>query len=111
MAIGSEIVILPTMFICITLAIKSVVDSRTKRKILEGNVSQELIQTMLLAEEKSRQMSALKWGLVLTALGVSLGVIQATGMETGTPGTIGLLFGAAGIGMLLYHGITNKHKV
>src|SRR5258705_11553664 len=70
-----------TLFICIVLAIKVITDARVRRRIAETNPSEELVKTMLLADEQNRRLSALKWGLVLTVVGVAFGLISAMHLE------------------------------
>ena len=45
-------------FICVTLAIKIIVDSRLRRRMAETHASEELIKAMLMADERSRQTKA-----------------------------------------------------
>jgi len=97
-----------TLIVCITLAIKIVVDSRLRRRLAETNASDELIKAMLLADEQTRRLSALKWGLVLTLQGLAFGLIGWMGIEQLTPGAAGLLLGAAGVGLLGYHAMVNR---
>ncbi|MFA6985859.1 MAG: hypothetical protein WC213_06600, partial [Arenimonas sp.] len=97
-----------TAFICIVMAIKIVVENRLRRRLAETNASEDLIKSMLLADEQSRRLSALKWGLVMTLLGLAFGLIIALQLDSDNPGTWGLLIGAAGVGMLAYHGIVNR---
>jgi Mg2+/citrate symporter len=97
-----------SLFICILLAIKFVVDAHARRKLVEAHASEELIKAMLQAEEQTRRHSALKWGLVLTLLGLAFGLISALHLQPDNPGAWGLLIGAAGIGMLGYHAIANR---
>ena len=103
-----EILIPITFFIAIVMAIKIIVDSRLRRRLAETNASEDLIKSMLQADEQSRRLSALKWGLVLTLLGLAFGLISVLNLGTDNPGTWGLLLGAAGVGMLAYHGIANR---
>lgn len=97
-----------TLFIAVVMAIKVIVDSRLRRRLAESNASGELIKSMLEADEQGRRLSALKWGLVLTLIGLSFGLISALHLESDNPGTWGLLIGAAGVGMLAYHAIANR---
>lgn len=94
--------------LAIVMAIKIIVDSRLRRRLAETNASEDLIKSMLVADEQARRLSALKWGLVLTLIGLSFGLISALHLESDNPGTWGLLIGAAGIGMLAYHVIANR---
>jgi hypothetical protein len=103
-----EILIPITLFVAIVMAIKIIVDSRLRRRLAETNASEELVRSMLQADEASRRLSALKWGLVLTLIGLSFGLISALHLDSNNPGTWGLLIGAAGVGMLGYHAIANR---
>ena len=97
-----------TAFICIVMAIKIIVETRLRARLVETNASEDLIKSMLVADEQSRRLSALKWGLVLTLIGLAFGLISAMKLDSQDPGTWGLLIAAAGVGMLAYHGIANR---
>ncbi len=96
------------LFICVVLAIKVIVDAKVRKRIAETNPSEDLVKTMLLADEQSRRLSALKWGLVLTVVGVAFGLISGLHLSSDNPGSYGLLIGAAGVGMLAYHALANR---
>lgn len=95
-------------FICVVVAIKVIVETRLRARLAETNASQDLVKSMLAADEQSRRLSALKWGLVLTLIGLAFGLISAFNLDSQDPGTWGLLIAAAGVGMLAYHGIANR---
>ena len=95
-------------FVCIVYAIKVVVDSRIRRRLIETNGSEDLVKAMLVADEQDRRVSALKWGLVLTTVGVSFFIQQALKLGPQDPATYGLFFVAAGAGLLGYHLIASK---
>ena len=99
-----------TAFICVVMAIKIVMDARLRRRLAETNASEDLIKSMLVADEQSRRLSALKWGMVLTLVGGAFGLISALNLDSQDPGTWGLLIAAAGIGMLGYHGLANRAR-
>jgi hypothetical protein len=99
-----------TLFVCIVLAIKVVVDARVRRRIAETNPSEEAMTAMIAADEVSRKLSALKWGLVLTMLGIAFGIIDGANLSSEAPGAWGILFAAAGLGLLAYHGIANRFR-
>jgi len=103
-----EILIPIVLFICIFAAIKAVVDARVRSRMAEAHASEELVRAMLLADEQSRRVAALKWGIVLVVVGVAFGAIDLLGLRADAPGTWGLLLGAAGAGMLLFHGIAAR---
>jgi len=95
-------------FASIVMAIKIIVESRLRGRLADTNASEDLVKSMLVADEQARRLSALKWGLVLTLVGLAFGLISALKLDGDDPGTWGLLIGAAGVGMLAYHAIANR---
>lgn len=91
------------LFLSIVAAIKIVVDARVRRRMAETHASEDLVRSMLQADEQSRRLSALKWGLVLVLMGLSFGLIDALNLNPDDPATYGLLLGSAGLGLLGYH--------
>ena len=105
---GVEIVVPVVLFLCIVAVVKIIADTRLRRRLSETHASEELVKTMFLADEQNRRWGALKWGMVLTLLGLAFGLIDLLGLQPDSPATFGLLLGAAGIGMLGYHGVTKR---
>ena len=99
-----------TALICTVMAIKVIVEARLRSRMAETNASEDLVKSMLVADEQSRRLSALKWGLVLTLIGLAFGLISAMHLDSQDPGAWGLLIGAAGVGMLVYHAIANRAR-
>jgi hypothetical protein len=91
-----------TLFLCITYAIKSVVDARVRRQMVDSNGSQDLVRSMLEGEELRRRHGSLRWGVVLVALAIGFGVVDAGGWTDLGPGVIAILLGATGMGNLAY---------
>ena len=99
-----------SMIFGVVLAIKIVVDSRLRRRLAETNPSEDLMKSMMAADEVARRLSALKWGLVLTLLGAAFGIIDASNLDSNDPGAWGILLAAAGVGLLTYHALANKFR-
>lgn len=99
-----------TFFVCVTLAIKYIIDGRVRRRLAETNASEDLVKSILLADEQARRLSALKWGIVLSAVGIAFGLIGGLHLDTENPAIAGLLIGSAGIGMLIYHFVASKSR-
>ena len=97
-----ELLIPITLFICITYAIKAVVDARVRRQMVDSNGSQDLVRSILEGDEVSRRHSSLRWGILLLALAVGFMLIEAFGRTEVTPGVIAILLAVTGLGNLGY---------
>jgi hypothetical protein len=95
-----------TAFLCITYAIKSLVDARTRNKLIAANGSEELIRSLVQNEEQQRRHASVRWGVVLLCLAVGFALIEAFGWDEVTPGAIAVLLGATGLGNLVSFYIT-----
>ncbi|TAM99066.1 MAG: hypothetical protein EPN40_05775 [Rhodanobacteraceae bacterium] len=98
------------LFICITYAIKIVVDARVRSRIIDTGGPQELVNSIMRDEEQRRRHSSLHWGIVLLSVGVGFGLIQWFGWREVTPGVIAVLAGAVGLGNLVFFAIARKSR-
>jgi hypothetical protein len=99
-----------TLFLSIVAIIKFVMDARVRRRLAETHASEDLVRSMLEADERGRRLSALKWGLVLVLMGLSFGLIDLLDLGPEDPAVYGLLLAAAGAGMLGYHAIAQRTR-
>lgn len=95
-----------TLFICITYAIKLLVDARTRSKLIAANGSEELIRSLVQNEEQQRRHASVRWGVVLVCLAVGFALIEFFGWDDVTPGAIAVLLGATGVGNLVSYYIS-----
>lgn len=103
-----EMLIPITLFICITYAIKAVVDARVRRQMVTANGSDDLVRSILEGEESRRRHASLRWCIVLIALAIGFTIIEAMRLQEITPGVIGVLLGATGLGNLAYYVAARK---
>lgn len=103
-----EFLIPITLFLCITYAIKAVVDARVRKQLVASNVSQELIQSIVEADELRRRHSTLRWGAILIVIAIGFGIMEALGLREITPGVFAILLGATGIGNLIAFTLSRK---
>lgn len=103
-----ELFIPIVLFICITYAIKAVVDARVRKQLVTSNVSQELIHSIVEADETRRRQSTLRWGAILLALAFGFGLMEVFGWRDVTPGVFAVLLGATGIGNLVAYFLSRK---
>jgi hypothetical protein len=103
-----DVLIPISLFVCVTYAIKAVVDARTRQKMVDSNGSQDLVRSMLEGEELRRRHGSLRWGVVLVALAIGFGLVDAGRWDELTPAVIAILLGATGLGNLAYYFIARK---
>ena len=103
-----DILIPITLFVCITYAIKAVVDARVRRQMVAVGGSEELVRSVLQGDALRRRHASLHWGVVLVALGLGFGLIQASGWRELNPGMIAVLAGATGLGNLVFYAIARR---
>ncbi len=97
-----------TLFLCVTYAIKALLDSRTRAKLIAANGSEEMIRTLVQNEEQQHRHTSLRWGIVLTALALGFGLIEYFGWDDVTPGAIAMLLGATGVGNLVFYSVARN---
>jgi len=103
-----EILIPITLFICVVYAIKVVVDARTRAKLIASNGSEDLIRSLVQAEALQRRHASLRWGILLLAVAVGFGMIEAFGWTEITPGVVAVLLGVTGLGNLAAYAASRK---
>jgi len=99
-----------TLFVCTFLAIKAVIDARARRQMVQSNGSEEMLRTILEGEEVRRRQSSLRWGVILVALAVGFGLLEAVDWQDPSPGLFAILLGATGLGNLAAYYLARKAK-
>lgn len=97
-----------TLFLCIFLSIKTVVDARFRGKLLQTGGAEELLRSMARDEDIRRRHGALRWGIVMVLLAIGFGIIQGAGWQEVNAGSIAVMLGAAGLGNLIYFFLARK---
>ena len=103
-----ELLIPITLFLCIAYAIKVVVDARVRKQMINSNVAEDLVRTMLQGEEARQRHGSLRWGITLTTLAIGFGLVEAGGWTDLTPGVIAVLLGALGLGNLAFYALSRR---
>lgn len=101
----NSVVVPVVLFLCITLGIvyvvKLLVNTRQRIKMLQVCSSTELVESLLQADTRRYQMSALHWGVLALMEAIAFGIIQAIGWTTINPGVVAVLLGAFGLGSVV----------
>ena len=85
-----------TLFICIYLAIKAVVDARARKHLVQSHGSEDMLRTLLEGEEVRRRQASLRWGIILVALALGFAALQAVDWNDPSPLVFAILLAATG---------------
>ena len=99
-----------TLFVCIYLAIKAVVDARARKHLVQSHGSEEMLRTLLEGEDTRRRQASLRWGVILIALAVGFGLLEAFSWEDASPGLFAILLAATGAGNLAAYYLGRRAK-
>ncbi|MFC4820275.1 hypothetical protein [Dokdonella ginsengisoli] len=103
-----ELLIPIVLFLCITYCVKLVIDARLRSRMLKEGGSTELMRSMVQNEQQQRRQSSLRSGLILTAVAIGFGTIQAFGWNEINAGVVAVLAAATGLGNLVFYALTRK---
>ena len=90
------------LFLCITYAIKAFIDARVRLRMVSEGAGEDMMRSLLKEEEQRRRLGSLRWGIVLVALAIGFGIVQAAGWYELNAGVIAVLAAATGLGNLAY---------
>ena len=105
-----EFLIPIVLFVCIYLAIKAVVEAYARRKLVQSNGSEDMLRTIIEGEETRRRQGSLRWGVILVALAVGFGLLEAFDWQQASPGLFAILLAATGLGNLAAFYIARRVK-
>ncbi len=99
----SPVLVFVSFFAFILGTTKVLSDNWTKRKLIEARVSEDIIRALFRKQSDPEMFAALKWGIVLAALGLGLIVSQylPSRFEEPLAWCVVLVFG--GVGLLAYY--------
>jgi hypothetical protein len=106
-----EVFIPITLFVVIGYMIKVISDNRVRHKIIEKGDLAVDPDKLYGKEDQFKSMSSLKWGLVLTGIGLALFIGQLFPRIISEEMTVGGMFIFAGLAFLVYYFIAKKQMV
>ena len=96
------------LFLCITYAIKLLIDARLRSQMFKHGASEVWLASMLKAEEQQRRYSSLRWGVILLMLAAGFGLNQYLYGDDFNAGSVAILAGAAGLGNLVFFALSRR---
>ena len=97
-----------TLFVCITYAVKLLIDARVRVLLLRSAPSELEIGNLLRLEEQRTRQASLRAGITLVTLAFGFALIELFNIRDITPGTIAVLAGATGIGNLAFYFLSRR---
>ena len=103
------IIVVTTFFGCIAYVAKVIGDTRIRRKVLERDTSADMADALLNRGWKEPSTrAALKWGLVIVALGAGLLLVELFGLRFESPVAYAVLLLSTGTALLGYYLIEHE---
>ncbi len=90
------------LFACVTYAFKAALDAALRYRLVRTGSSEAMVRAVFDGEAAQQTRLALRWGVVLTTLGIGFAIVQALGWNDVTPGSVGIVLAATGIGHLVF---------
>ena len=97
-------IIIAIIFFSFVTLIKILSDNHLRKKMIESGVVDENLKYLYADKHEAKVPSALKWGIVLIAIGVAFIIGQLMPIDIQGEITAALIFIMAGIGLLIYYG-------
>jgi hypothetical protein len=96
------------MFIVFAAIVKFIVDSSTRKKLIEKGLVDEKVKHLFPEKPKPHPITSLKWGMVCMAIGIALFVGQLAPYDLREEVTIGAMFALAGLALVIYYPIASR---
>ena len=103
-----EVLIPIALFGAIAYIVKAIGDTLVRKRLVESNGSEELVRSMIASEAERARTGSLRWGIVMVALALGFGLVEAGGWTEMGPGVIGILLGATGLGNLAFYAMARR---
>jgi len=97
-------IIFPIMY----LMVKAIMDYYTRKKLIEKGLAGEEVKKYFETVPNHFFSSSLKWGIILTFLGIAMVIMRLADEYIPAETAIGIMLIAAGLGMLLYYFLAGK---
>lgn len=92
------------LFVSVVYTIKLLVDARMRFLFFKGGAP-DTVEALYRAEERTRRMGSLRWGLVLVGLAAGLALAGGMGWQPLSLPALAALLGTLGLGHLAAFGV------
>ena len=99
----TEVIPFFVIFRAIALVIKWIIDYRLKIKLINMGMVDEKVKFLNFDKPVKKPLGSLKWGIVITFIGLASLVMSVYPDDLGEGFVFGVIFIAAGLGLLIYY--------
>ncbi len=103
-----EAMIPVAMFIVFAAIVKFIVDSSTRKKLIEKGLVDEKVKHLFPEKPKPQPLTSLKWGMVCIGVGIALLVGRLAPYDLREEVTIGAMFVLAGLALVIYYFMASR---
>ncbi len=103
-----DALITAVVFTGIAALFKIVSDAITRNKLINKGMVDEKVKYLFADLGRGQRLANLKWGTVLMGIGIALLIRQIAPFYVSDSSTFGLMFIFAGIGFLIYYGLSGR---
>ena len=96
-----------SLFVCITYAVKAIVDARVRKQLVSANAPDPCARSSRATRSAAATPAAL---VIFVALAIGFFAIEAFPRDEFSPAVIAVLLGATGLGNLAYYAMSRKLK-
>jgi hypothetical protein len=103
-----EAVPLIVFFGAIAYVVKIMLETSTRKKLIDKEMLDENIKYLYLDKPKSQILPALKWGMVAIGVGIAIFIGQIVPYDAQRELTLGFMLIFGGLALVIYYAIANK---
>lgn len=101
-------IIVAIVFISIVTIVKMFLDHSLRRKLIEKGMVDEKVKYLYASAFENQVPSSLKWGMVLTAIGIALFIGQFVPYSFREEAMISGMFIMAGLALIVYYFMASR---
>lgn len=102
------ILITGIVFFSFVAIIKILSDNRLRNRLVDKGIVDENIKYLFQPKQTPQPLAAVKWGMILVAIGLALLLVQALPDTFEEEGAFGMVLLLAGVALFIYYFIANR---